>query len=193
MRLPSLTELAELDSEPRVHPNGFIQLDLDERLRLHVWHPRLPYRQKTYHPVHDHVFGFTSHVFSGRMVHTIYNLTPDLDGTHAIWRVQAIGGNEESVLSALEGGRVRLVHDHTEVTQPGGSYQFEAYRFHETLSNEPTLTIIEKVGAGLTTGVNSQGASVVVPIGVAPDNNFRRDAVNSDVLWELISEAHPCE
>ncbi len=191
--LPRLEELAERFGDPRVHPNGFIQLDIDAGRRLNVWHPRLPYRQRTYHPVHDHVFGFTSHCYSGRLVNVAYTLEPHNRGTHTIWRVRATASGEESMLFVLDGpGPMRLVHRHCFVVQPGESYDFPPFEFHESLSNEPTLTIMEKTSGTLKGGPNSDGASVAVPLGVSPDNDFRRDAVDTDVLWELIAEAHPC-
>lgn len=180
-----------VEGPPRVHPNGFIQLDLTEEVRLHVWHPRLPYRQRTYHPVHDHVFGLVSNVYSGRLVHVHYGIEPDPLGSHVVWRVQAVEGGEESILLPVDGKRVRLYKVDMDVMQPGEEYTFGAYEFHETLANEPTLTVMEKFGPDLKTGVNSQGASVAVPYGVEPDNDFRRDAVDVDVLWKLIEEAYP--
>ena len=192
--LPSVLELMEIPGEPRVHPNGFIQFDLDEVYRLHVWHPELPYRQKTYHPVHDHVFGFNSHVYTGRLVNVQYDLVTDAYGTHVVWQVQATEGHQESVLKPKNGKRVRLIQHDAEAIQAGESYDFAAYTFHEILFNEPTLTVIKKrmaSGHDARTGVNSQGASVVVPVGVAPDNDFRRDAVDTGTLWELIGDAYP--
>lgn len=188
----TLNELkGAVDSPPRVHPNGFIQLDLTENLRLHVWHPSLPYRQRTYHPIHDHVFGLISNVYSGRLIHVQYGTEPDPFGSHIIWNVQAIEGGEESVLRPRDSQRLRLYELHTDVIQPGEEYSFGAWAFHETLANEPTLTIMEKFGNTLRTGVNSHGASVLVPYGVEPDNDFQRSAVDVDVLWKLIEEAYP--
>ncbi len=187
--LPSISTLPSLGS-PRVHPNGFIQLDLDNELRLHVWHPRLPYRQRTYHPVHDHVFAFTSYLYSGRLVHVHYELWPSDDATHFMWQARAIGP-EESVLEvhpSMEPVKLRPVR--TKVLQPGDMYTFLAGEFHETLSNVPTLTIIRKIGPTIHQGSKRQ-PSIAVPVGVRPDNDFRRDAVDLDVLWELIKEAHP--
>jgi hypothetical protein len=83
--LPTLREqVAELRAagkgNPRVHPNGFIQLDLDHvadgwhashhrghsggRTRLHIWNPpgvTLPH-QDTVNEIHDHVFDMLSTV-----------------------------------------------------------------------------------------------------------------------------------
>ena len=188
--LPSVAVLRAQDLIPRVHPNGFIQLDLNASHRLHVWHPRLPYRQKTYHPIHDHVFDFTSHVYGGRLVNVAYHLRPDHNGTHLLWEAHCMEG-EESILKPdpLNGPRT-LVQESVKVVQPGQSYFFPAFRFHETLSNIPTLTIIEK--GGLTEYERDKyKPNIAVPIGVEPDNDYRRVDVDEEGLWELIAEAHP--
>ena len=190
-RLPSISELRSAGSGPRVHPNGFIQVDLSAQLRLHVWHPLLPYRQRTYHPVHDHTFDIMSHVYSGRLVNVCYAIVPDEDGTHVRWQVEEVAGTDTELRPT--GGRVRLAYQYAEPVQPGEGYEFPAYQFHESMANEPTLTIMEKRNrAGLKEGADCQGASVIVPVGVEPDNEFRREDADPAVLWKLIEEAHPC-
>lgn len=191
IHLPSLTELAANCDEPRVHPNGFIQLDLDAVHRLHVWHPRLPYRQKTYHTVHDHVFGFTSQVFSGRLVNVQYGILPnDLHGRHYLAQAECSTAEETLLVGAPQPQFYQLMQLEAFVVQPGEQYELEAFQFHESLANEPTLTIIRKDGLTAAQG-NSQKPTVIIGRGVKPDNDFRRDAVDTDVLWELIAEAYP--
>lgn len=194
--LPSLLVLERMildGHHPRVHPNGFIQVDLDEANRLHVWHPNLPFRQKTFHPVHNHIFGFESHVYSGRLVNVSYEPTEHDEGTHAMWHAECIGGSETVLRRAPDGVRHDLLALYAFAVQPGEGYQFLAGDFHETMANEPTLTIMTKVmpKADMTTGANCQGASIMVPVGVEPDNDFRRDAFSIPELWKLIKEAHP--
>lgn len=186
--LPTLAELADECGEPRVHPNGFIQLDLDAVHRLHVWHPRLPYRQKTYHPVHNHVFGFTSEVFSGRLVNVQYGVAvDDLLGTHYMAQAECIGEEESILAGAPRTFFYRLVQQGATAVQPGEQYRFPALKFHEILFNEPTLTIIRKDARSRYV----RKPTVMVPRGVEPDNSFRRNEVDTDLLWELIVEAYP--
>jgi hypothetical protein len=52
--------LKERGVRPRVHGNGFIQVDLTADTRLHVWGDKRIPRQNVYTPIHDHVFGFES-------------------------------------------------------------------------------------------------------------------------------------
>jgi hypothetical protein len=178
---------------PRVHPNGFIQLDLDAQHRLHVWHPRLGIRQDSYSPVHDHIFGFESFIYSGRLVHVAYLRGRSVAPTHERWRVAHAAAGETTVLARVEGeDPCVLVATDTTVCQAGERYGFVAYRLHETLSNEPTLTIMRKVPfSGMRAGTNCEGASVMVPIGQAPDNDFNREAFDAERLWTFVEEAYP--
>src|SRR5687768_2884644 len=75
---------------PRVHPNGFIQLDLEDvpeswhashkqghsgaARRMHIWNPpgvELPHQQ-TVNEIHDHVFDMKSNVVRGVLVQRLY-------------------------------------------------------------------------------------------------------------------------
>lgn len=182
-----LSELKSIGTEPRVHPNGFIQLDLSKQVRLHVWHPHLPYRQKTFSPIHNHIFSFDSEVIVGRMVNQIYTIEPDDNGTHEEWQVNVIDGEDTKLVRTGE-GRVRLVPEQTDVVLAGSIYHMPKYAFHETLVNEPTATFMTKHDASFTMGPNCQGASVLVPWFEEPDNDFRRGDVDTDLLWKLIGE-----
>ncbi len=190
-QLPSLDRLRDY-GPPRVHPNGFIQLDLGVANRLHVWHPNLPFRQKTFHPIHDHIFDLQSKVYSGRLVHVEY--TPELGTMYRRWMVSHLQTSEETILKLAEWHpSCYLVATSMEVIQPGGGYTFPAYKLHETLASEPTMTIMTKVmpEEDMKTGTNCAGASVMVPTGTEPDNDFNREVFDVGELWRLIEEAYP--
>lgn len=194
--LPSLSYLEEMKGLLRVHPNRFIQLDLNETNRLHVWHPNLGPCQKTFHAVHDHIFDLQSTVYKGRLIHVEYELYyppvyHDNPGTHQRWEAECIGGSE-TILKKTTDTPCHLVHKETTVIQPYVGYIFPAYKFHEALANEPTMTIMTKYGkAEMHGGANCQGASIMVPVGVTPDNTFRRDSFGADELFALVKEAYP--
>ncbi len=190
--LPSIDVLRDQELVPRVHPNGFIQVDLDVSHHLHVWHPSLPYRQKTYHPIHDHTFYFRSYVYSGRMVHVVYELKPESPGwpgTHTIWRREKQTDEETILKTRMNEPPVIPMYAMVDVIQPGMSYFFAPFKFHESLTNEPTLTIITKKPKPW--GLDGATPRILVPIGVEPDNTFIRADVNRETLWKLIGEAHP--
>lgn len=81
--LNTLAGLRAVGERPRVHGNGFIQLDVTPRTRLHFWSPEIP-RQKVATPIHDHVFGFVSYVIDIMSFETQEQPLP----THA--RIRAI-------------------------------------------------------------------------------------------------------
>lgn len=61
---------------PRLHPNGFIQLNLNRAgtCRLHIWSPNITpdMVQKTRHPIHDHIFDMESTILLGSMENWVY-------------------------------------------------------------------------------------------------------------------------
>ncbi len=189
--MDELRALGVVGHLPRVHPNGFIQLDLDERRRLHVYHPALEVHQKTYHPIHDHIFSFVSMIYSGRLINVAYDAVSDkLRGTHVVWQARSIGG-EESVLERREDLIWRrLVPRVLQVFQPGEGYEFPAKLLHEVAFTVPTMTIIHKSAKTAAQG-NKLVPVIMVPVGVEPDNDFRREDHDVEDLWRLIAEAHP--
>src|SRR3546814_5268128 len=92
-----LKAVRERGGRPRVHGNGFIQLDLTERGRLHIWgDPRIP-RQKTATPIHDHVFGFESTVVVGRLVNLVFSIVYCESGGFEVY-APSIREGEDTVL-----------------------------------------------------------------------------------------------
>ncbi len=186
----SLAELAELDSEPRVHPNGFIQLDVDPSTRIHVWHPDIPYRQQTYHTVHDHAFAFRSFVLCGQMTSFQYDAETKPDGRFQIWRADGFGV-KESRLELAAPRRYDLHPVKVDVAWDGQSYFMPDGVLHQSLVDRPTCTIIYKEGQAISGRTPRGGPRVMVPVGMEPDNDFLRGDVDTDVLWEIISRVYP--
>src|SRR4051812_43978314 len=67
-----IDSLRYLNTEPRVHPNGFIQLDLKPGLRLHVWDVQIK-AQEPPTPVHDHIFDMRSQVLLGQIGQNVHH------------------------------------------------------------------------------------------------------------------------
>ena len=70
------------DRRPRVHGNGFIQLDLTDRRRLHVWGDHRIPRQSVPSTIHDHTFSFKSTIILGQLVHREIGIFPDTSGAY---------------------------------------------------------------------------------------------------------------
>jgi len=168
---------------PRVHGNGFIQLDLDEESRLHVWgDPEIP-KQKVPTPIHDHVFGFESLLLVGRLLNIRYDWHPRTWGNMEIYTVHCREGDDTSLKSTGEFGYAEPTSiEVIEWTSPKWRYRMFPHVFHESIATEPTATIIKKDGP-------TQGATpprVLVPRRGEPDNNFDRHSFNEDMLWQII-------
>lgn len=165
---------------PRVHGNGFIQLPITERTRLHIW----PYQderlkvQETYTGIHSHRFGFKSMILKGTMLNRKCKFILGGSGSHRLWvpsKSEMLDPTD--VYGELEVGPAMFL-------KPGEEYRVKAGEIHEAVPHEgPAVTIMTKLA------VESYPPVVVIPTGVAPDNVFDRDLSNDpEVLWDIIRE-----
>lgn len=171
--------------EPRVHPNGFIQLDLDEsgKKRLHVWRNDLP-RQKVYTPVHNHRFDFISTTVVGALTNMTFEFQkPSLGSPHRRWVVRHNAESEETQLMSTQ-DLIGLTATNITLVRPGDGYEFYAGAFHETGYIHNTVTIIDK--SAPVEGIES---AVMIPEGIEPDNTFTRAVPNINQLRNKIKEA----
>jgi hypothetical protein len=206
-----IEELRAKGRQPRVHGNGFIQLDLNDEgtRRLHVWHDDIP-RQEIPTPIHDHVFALRSKVIAGTLIHEELETieTASNAATHRVFRAQQEPGTQNTILVPDE-GVVELAVGQRLVLGAGSVYTFPAWKLHQTDYRGTTATIMDKVESSLQytmehdgmcndyTGCNSGcqwvpeygRPRVLVPIGAEPDNNFRRDAHDPETLWPFIERA----
>ncbi len=187
--LPTIDELRDTGNRPRVHGNGFIQLDLTDRLRLHVWgQPTIP-RQKVASPVHDHIFSFKSMCHVGRLLNVRWDPVPSLiSGTYRLWQAQPAESGHDTRLVMMDEPPVYLVHEFTREVTHGSGYHVYAFKFHETVAMEPSITIIEKDGGTLVQDPGGYRPKVCVPVGVEPDNEFSRDNHDQILLWMIIDD-----
>lgn len=182
----NLEAVKALGGCPRVHGNGFVQLDIGAGCRLHVWgHRGLP-RQKVDTGIHDHTFDFISTCIVGRVVNVIYRVdpTPALEGqawTHKVYEPVPRDGEDTELVPTIRECRPAVFS--TRLVSSIESYSHPALTFHETFSDRPSATIMQK-------GNKFPGAKarVLVPIGFEPDNEFNRNDWPADRLWEIIHE-----
>lgn len=179
--------LQALGTRPRVHGNGFIQLDLTDRIRLHVWgDPRIP-RQATETPVHDHAFGFTSYVLRGVLENKLYTREPISLITPLHQPHRAVARHGEDTRLEPTGNTVPLWVLASQFVGAGNSYAMRAREIHETIPHGVSLSVIVKDEPTVTYG--GAPPTVYVPIGVVPDNAFDRYAASPELLWQIIAEA----
>lgn len=177
--------------EPRVHGNGFIQIDLSPDHRLHIWgHPDIP-RQEYSTPVHNHIFNFTSLVLVGLMINTTFRVTADHEnGTHVPWSAQPpLSGHDSKLTRDMVEQRYSVVKSARKVIYPGEGYFFPAMVFHETIVTCPTATLITKAGKTIKDNpTSSVKPTVMVPVGHEPDNEFDRHAHDRDMLMRIVKD-----
>lgn len=184
MRL-NYTNLINSGRQPRVHGNGFIQLDLNETgtCRLHVWHNDIP-RQNVPTPIHDHVFALHSTVLCGTLIHEELLPANNYFGTHRVYRAEQEKDTQNTILVPDE-GLISLYVTQRLILGAGSIYTFDAGKLHQTDHRGLTATIMEKIKAPEGYG----RPRVLVPVGQEPDNEFRRDNHDPETLWPFIKEA----
>lgn len=169
---------------PRVHGNGFIQLDIDKgHQRLHIWGPQIPFKQSVYSGIHNHVFSFESICLVGELVHTRIDVELGADNfTHYAYQAVCHDGTDNTVLEKVE--QAALVSGVTEYIKPWDTYTFEAGEYHETDAGIPTATL-------MTVTANNRDTigdpTVLCDKAFHPSNDFTRYQ-NPDILWGIIFE-----
>lgn len=169
----------------RVHGNGFIQCNIQvdgPEQRIHIFgHPAVG-RQIEPTPVHDHRFGFESTVLFGTLVNARYAFLTDAkdeDHTHYACTFEAPppGSNDTKLDKHTDQtGALWLDYDTfdstpVELMQTGDTYEMLPGHFHETFSNEPTITLMRKT---MTRDIQPR---VLCRIGQEPDNGWHREKV----------------
>jgi len=166
---------------PRVHGNGFIQLNTRDDQHLHIWGPQIPFKQTVYSGIHNHVFDFQSVCLVGELIHNSIDLEMDVDDfTHYTYQAVCHDGTDNTVLEKV--GQARLVTSETVRYTPGDTYTFKAGDFHESNANIPTATLMTKTGNHRDT----MGEPIVLcDKAFLPSNDFTRYQ-DPDVLWRII-------
>lgn len=167
----------------RVHGNGFLQLDVGEGERIHVFgHPALP-RQKVSTPIHNHRFGFDSRVLSGVLVNLTWAFSFDRShrATHQGYVAKPRVGEDTELVPAGETGTVMLLHH--EVVVAGRSYSMAPRQFHQSMADEPTVTHMRK-----TAQVELE-PMVLCRAHCQPDNTFNRYDLDEPALWRILEES----
>lgn len=177
-----MLEFKETEDVISLHGLGFIQVKLDGKQRLHVWHPDLPRRRCFEHSaIHDHRFSFTSRVLVGEMLNVSYATVYGCEPTHIAYLhegVRTARGNRPWV----EDGRITLRSDERKVVKAGEAYQMRAYHFHRTVPDGRVATLMTKTWEG------ERGAHSLCRIGVEPDVDFDRKILSVSMLWDYVNE-----
>lgn len=182
---PTLVESAE----PRIHPNGFIQLDVDDVTRLHVW-PDVQLRPPVPFAIHDHSFTFYSRVIEGAIVNRVWMVEPDAAGPFEVYRAQMVGVVDTRLQPTGERVSVWMLME--DALPTGVGYVLPMRVYHDTTWRGLAATIMTKLDVD-----ESHPPRVLVSTSGKPD--YRDDravsaderAVIRDVLARLRSRCEP--
>lgn len=169
-------------AEPRVHGNGFLQLDLSPVERMHIWDNSLPHQEGD-SSIHNHSFGFTSTILLGTLVNTI--LEPTFEAKrgafeYELYRTWPTKGANTDLMPTGVRCNFRVVS--TNMYNAGDTYEMPVGLFHLSLPLGRTLTVIEK-------HPRMDAAPIVAArIGVTPDNSYDRHGFEAGPLWALIDD-----
>ncbi len=185
----NLSSIRTTGVRPRVHGNGFIQLDLTERSRLHIWgDPRIP-SQKVATPIHNHVFGFESTILVGRVINVVYMVRVCKRGDYRVYTPWIREGEDTTLVPtatrvAAHPSRIDMIDRRTSAR----TYDLLVGEFHETVAPDgPAATIIIKDDMTQAQGAAAK-PGVLVPVDQKPDNNFNRYNADEDLLWRIIED-----
>lgn len=180
---------------PRVHGNGFVQIDLGPRVRLHVWgDPRIP-KQAVDVPIHDHSFGFVSYVLVGALENVVYEMCALDDPRLAqvtfprvvVPHRATVRRGSDTALSPSGDPATKIFSSRRRIVRAGEHYEMRPADIHESIPHGVTVSIIFKDGPSLAQG--GPAPLVYVPEGVEPDNVFDRHAVDQALLWRVVEDA----
>ena len=188
-------ELRDLPRRPRLHPNGFIQLDLtdDMSMRLHVWPDNkdeylIGQSQKTLHSIHDHSFDMESEILTGCLTNLIYEFQySEYNVQTVLYQAQRLLGGQDTVLAPapirMNSGYLRLSGLRSGIYTPGTNYRLPKRILHDSIPHGLTATIMKKIA------MSNYSPLIAVPKGVEPDNTTRRESPDEEYLWEYIRRA----
>lgn len=186
----NLNEVRAKGARPRVHGNGFIQLDLTANSRLHIWGDRRIPKQKIATSIHDHVFGFESTIIVGRVVNVIYAVEIHEHGDYRVYTPKVREG-EDTILEATS-IQVVAAPIHTDMIDwrtSSRKYIIAPFEFHETIAPDgPAATIIIKDDLTQAQGNIKALPRVLCHVSQEPDNKFNRYNADVDLLWRIIEQ-----
>lgn len=186
--------LKTLDVKPYYFGLGFIQMKLNDRERIHFWHPK--FQPMEPEETHNHRYDFTSKILSGQIVHETWEFleTVDLDSSIDRHLIRVSPGFLDKVTHELvevscspiektdpiikQYGFAKLTGKYT--MNAGDEYWFEGSQFHRT-NTTGAVTFLDRGP------ITQEKALVIRPKGTAGSCPFSIK-YSDDEIWRLIEE-----
>lgn len=169
----------------RIHGNGFIQADLGEDLRIHVWHPDLP-KQKVSTPIHNHCFSFSSRVVVGAIEHRefeVVNVGRNAGDKVVYNKYRAQHRDREDTVLVKESNAIYTAESKKKekIVRAGKVYTFKRGAYHTTFPqfNGIAATIMERFNVG-----PDIQPTILCLVDEEPDNEFHRYTIMDPVQLE---------
>lgn len=162
-------------ADARVHGNGFIQAELADGSKMHIWTKDCP-RQEVPTLIHNHTSPFSSTILYGYLRNEEYGLgsspTPDPKLT-LYTKYQAVTRNKKDTVLEEDtwGGKFWLATTRKFYFSAGSTYQFPGTEdlFHATYPE--TDLVVTRV---FRQPEEDRSPIILVKDGEKPDNNFDR-------------------
>lgn len=157
---------------------GFIQLKLNDKSRMHFYHPELP---PFVDEPHNHRYDFKSKVLKGKLINSLYNIKINFvdEQDYIIKNVDCIHDsiiNDELFKQTIPCSINKICDI---ITYENSEYFLNKEQFHTITTNVPTITYIERFN------ITKKYAQIVVK------NNFEEKCpfskiINENELWDLV-------
>lgn len=176
---------------PRVHPNGFIQIDISSLCRLHIWDDRIATHSKVFTPYHNHHFDVHSVVLKGTMINTVYDVVPVRDNdVRYDWReyfhkydVVRLENNN-STLQKNDDTEYYIEPRDLQFITEGKEYYLDKEIIHDSGFEGTTVTLMFKDDIDF-----SFTPVVLVPVDKVPDELCDRNVYDPELVDQVIKEA----
>ena len=174
----SMDALRKLPDPPRLHPNGFLTLDIDEATKLHLWPEDVPRRRTDGAFVHDHVFAFSSRVLAGGLLDVRYDLRQDRLGQMRLHEVPCKKArcHTARVGPRLAEGRYTLVERSRRTVVAGEVYDFPVETLHTSDAMVLTATLLRITDFGTAEYARIVGPSMRL-------DDFDRTLRKDELSW----------
>jgi hypothetical protein len=187
--LPTIDHLRskakEYGTEPYWFGLGFIQLKLNDTVRMHFWLPEIPHPERE--EIHNHRYDFTSTVLAGHLMHEVWHLnsliTANALRAFTEWEIfeTNCAPNKEGTVETVTPCTVSKVGEFS--LAAGSIYAFPHTSFHTTEGTKFAITHLTRV-----LPKTLEFASVIKKRGTATVCPFA-EKLPTDLCWQYIEAA----